>query len=140
MTHDADLLLDSLELIAESHGDLVPLVYQRFYAQYPDTRQMFGQDVGAVHQGHMFNGLLIAVLEQAQGRCYDGSIEAWVVDHDLWGVKQAMFRAMFEALHDTVCACMGAQWHGPVAQAWRRQIDGLAARFDAACAASGLCR
>ena len=35
MTPAMDLMLDSLEKIAERHGDLVPLVYCRFYQRYP---------------------------------------------------------------------------------------------------------
>jgi len=139
MNSDVELILDSLEVIAESHGDLVPLVYQRFYARYPDTRQMFGRDEQNVHQGHMFNGMLMAVIEQAEGRCVSGSVKAWVMDHDLWGVKRVMFRAMFDALYETIRECSGSAWTAGMAQAWHRHIYDLAARFDEACDTTGLC-
>jgi len=139
MTTDADLLQASLEMIAESHGDIVPLVYQRFYAQYPETRRMFGRDESNIHQGHMFNGMLLAILEQAEERCPDGSISAWVQDHHLWGVKQPMFRAMFFAVLDTVRECLGTAWDGALEKAWRRQVGRLADRFDAACRVEKFC-
>ncbi len=140
MNAQVDLLMDSLEIAAERHGDLVPLVYQRFYARYPQTRQMFGRDAGNLHQGHMFNGMLNAVLEQARGCCHQGSIDAWVADHALWGVEPAMFSVMFDALHDTLCDCLGPDWTPPVAAQWRGTIDVLAGRFDQACQATGLRR
>lgn len=138
MTPAMDLMLDSLEKIAERHGDLVPLVYGRFYLRYPDTRQMFGRDENHVHQGHMFNGMLMAVLEQAEGRCFPGSITAWVMDHDLWGVKREMFRAMFDALYETIRECLGDDWNDALERAWSGPIGALADRFDQACEAARL--
>ena len=139
MTTDADVMQASLEAIAESHGDIVPLVYRRFYSEYPDTRHMFGRYELGVHQGHMFNGMLLAVLEQAEGRCLEGSVKAWVQDHHLWGVKRPMFKAMFSALLETIRECLGAAWADSTEKAWRRQVGTLADRFDAACGTENAC-
>jgi hemoglobin-like flavoprotein len=132
MKSDAELLLKSLEVIAERHDDIVPLVYQRFYAAYPDTRAMFGRDENSFHQGQMFNGMLLAVIEYSEGRCTTGSIKAWVSDHDALGVGREMFPAMFSAMFDTLRACMGDDWTEDIDGAWKRQIGGLAGQFELA--------
>ena len=132
MNHDAELLLKSLEVIAERHEDIVPLVYQRFYAAYPDTRAMFGRDENGFHQGQMFNGMLLAVVEYSEGRCSYGSVKAWVSDHDALGVTRDMFPAMFSAMFETIHACMDDDWTEEIRGAWQRQIGGLARQFELA--------
>ena len=138
LSTDPELIIESLEWIAERHSDLVPLVYGRFYTHYPDARTMFGRDEHRVHQGHMFNGMLMAVIEHAEGRCAPGSIDAWVIDHDLWGVKKAMYRVMFDALHETIRECMGERWNASFSKAWETHIYGLADEFEQACDKSRL--
>ena len=132
MKPDAELLLKSLEVIAERHEDIVPLVYWRFYAIYPDSRAMFGRDENSFHQGQMFNGMLLAVIEYSEGRCSNGSIKAWVSDHDALGVRREMFPAMFSAMFETIRSCMADDWTEEIRGVWERQIGGLAQQFELA--------
>ena len=55
---------ESLELAAERVDDLVPLVYERFFALRPDASQLFGND--ALGRGRMFNETLTMILECTQ--------------------------------------------------------------------------
>ncbi len=130
MSIDAAIIEESLEIVASRCDDIVPLVYRRFYVDFPDTRSMFGRDKNNFHQGQMLNGMLLAIIEHAQGRCKEGSIRAWVMDHDALGVRREMFPAMFGALFETLQFSMGDSWNEKFSSVWTRQINGLAALFE----------
>jgi len=130
MKPDADAILRSLEIVAERCEDLVPPVYGRFYARFPEARKMFGRDENNFHQGQMFNGMLLAIIEHAEGRCPMGSIRAWVADHNALGVGREMFPVMFSAVFEAIKAAMGDAWNDEFEGAWHRQIGGLAAQFE----------
>jgi hemoglobin-like flavoprotein len=115
---------ESLELAAERTDDLVPLVYERFFALRPDVRPLLGND--ALGRGRMFNETLKMILECAQEAAYlDGIVEREVQDHRGYGATLSMYESYFDAIVQALRATVGPCWQSHHEEAWRRQLERL---------------
>jgi len=121
---DLELIEETLELAAERVDDLVPLVYERFFALRPDVRQLLGND--ALGRGRMFNETLKMILECAQEVAYlEGIVEREVQDHQGYGATSSMYASYFEAIVQTLQTTLGATWLPRHEAAWRCQLEHL---------------
>jgi hemoglobin-like flavoprotein len=115
---------ESLELAAERVDDLVPLVYERFFALRPDARELFGND--ALGRGRMFNETLTMILECTQKVGYlEGIVEREVGDHRGYGATLSMYESYFEAVVQALQAALGEFWLPRHEESWRRQLKHL---------------
>ena len=115
---------ESLELAAEHIDDLVPLVYERFFARRPETERLFKSD--PLLRGRMLNETLTLILESAQGTGYvDGIIEREVVDHRAYGVTVSMYESYFESVIDVLKSALNEAWTPAHEKAWRDQFERL---------------
>lgn len=64
MRSDFELIQETLELVAEQVDDLVPVVYERFFALRPDVAALLGND--ELGRGRMSNETLKMILECSQ--------------------------------------------------------------------------
>ena len=134
MSSDSDWIQNTLEMAAERVSDLSPMVYQRFFAAHPEATELFGNDEGNMIKGHMLNGILFAIMEQAEGSRQPHSASYWASDHVAFGVSMPMVASMFSALIDSLAHCLGEDWHALMALAWRRQIDLMLPHIEGALA------
>ena len=115
---------ESLELAAERVDDLVPLVYERFFALRPDASQLFGND--ALGRGRMFNETLTMILECTQEVEYlEGIVEREVRDHQGYGATLSMYESYFDAVVQALQAALGDSWRPRYEESWRRQLKRL---------------
>jgi hemoglobin-like flavoprotein len=115
----------TLELLAERIDDLTPLVYARFYARSPAGEALL-HDKPPFIQGRMLNDLIQAVVEAAEDRPYlPVVIETEVNSHNIWGVTQQMYNALFDAFIETITEVLGNEFDAEAQQAWRDAFDKL---------------
>lgn len=129
-----DLILLSLETAAEKADDLTPLVYPRFFKQYPEAKIEFGNDPDDYSKGRMLVNLLMEVMGQAENKIYPGNIRRWIIDHLEYGVKPEMYTVMLSCLRDVVKELNGNVWNNDIEAAWQAQFDKLMVYVDEAYA------
>lgn len=126
MPTDLVLIQESLDLAAERVDDLVPLVYERFFALRPDVVHLFEND--PLGRGRMFNETLTMILEYTRQAGYlEGIVEREVQDHREYGATLSMYESYFDAVVQALQAVLGTIWLPQYEEAWRRQLKGLMA-------------
>ena len=110
---DLDLILQSLEALAEREGDPAPAIYARLFADHPDLEPLFLMDTDGGVRGSM--------LQQS----FDCLIER--VNHGTYGVPDNLFDAFFTTIRDCVKAAMGTDWTAETDAAWSRLLVRTAA-------------
>jgi hemoglobin-like flavoprotein len=131
MLPDQALIEDSLERAAQRLEDLSPMVYQRFFLSHPEAEALFGPDDANLIKGNMLNGILHAVMAQAEGQELDRAYY-WAMDHVSYGVSLPMFQVMFEAIVGVLGDCLQSEWTDAMASAWQRQFEELMVQIRAA--------
>lgn len=128
----AELIELSLEIAAERAGDLVPLVYPRFFTLYPEAVLEFGDDQDDHSKGKMLVNLLMEIIGQAENKVYPNNIRRWISDHFAYGVVPSMYTDLFTCLLGVVKESNGSDWSDDMAAAWQAQFDGLMVYVDEA--------
>jgi hemoglobin-like flavoprotein len=127
---DAALIEGTLELVAERHPDITPLVYARFFERCPDARPLF-QLIDPAQPPHGCGQMLFEIVSLMQdcaaGRPHVPSYLAQVdQDHRGFGAHEpAHFAGFLAALTDVLAQQLGADWTPSHAQAWARQSQTL---------------
>jgi hemoglobin-like flavoprotein len=128
--NDAALIDHALEIAAERHPDISPLVYARFFERCPEAQTLF-RVVDPAQPPHGCGQMLFEIIsllqDGAAGRPHVPSYLQQVGhDHRGFGVHEAGFYADFlGALTDVVAQQLGGDWTPAHAQAWARQTESL---------------
>lgn len=118
----------SFELAAARCADLTPLVYQRLFAQHPETRAMFRSQGSELVKGSMLALTIEAILDFAGERHgHFRLIACEIASHDGYGTPRELFIAFFAVVRDALRELLADEWSGEIAQAW----DALLAEIDA---------
>ncbi len=127
---DLALLERTLELAAERHPDITPLVYARFFERCPQARTLFeliAPDQPPRGCGQMLFEILSLLVDCAAGRPHVAPY-AHQVDHDhhAFGVDDPnLYAAFLDAVVDVLALQLGADWTTDLAAAWARQCRAL---------------
>ena len=109
----------SFERAALRCADLTPLVYQRLFAEHPETRAMFRSQGSELVKGSMLALTIEAILDFAgERRGHYRLIACEVTSHDAYGTPRALFVAFFTVIRDTLRELLGAEWAPDIARAW----------------------
>jgi hemoglobin-like flavoprotein len=130
-----NLIERSFELAAGRCEDLTPLVYDRLFRQYPETRTMFRTEGSALVKGSMLALTIEAILDFAGSRTgHFRLIECEISSHDAYGTPRDLFIAFFGVIAQTLREILGADWSPEIDAAWRNllgEVEALVARSDA---------
>ena len=123
----SDLLLSSLERVAEKAGDITPEVYERFFQLSPSAYSLMGHS-----DPHMRGRMLEQVFELffTDDHLGEGNYLDWELDNHLVGyqVEGEMYEHFFAALVDTIKAALGDEWQPDIADAWNTRIEDIMAQ------------
>jgi len=116
---DSDLIMQTLEQVAEKHGDPTPKVYERLFAERPDLKDLFLLDVDGGVRGSMLQQALECLIGQAEG----SDLHPMIVSnsrfvHDGYGVPAETFMTFFATVRDTFRDLMGPDWTQEHEAAW----------------------
>lgn len=133
------VVTETLERCAERDGDIVPAVYERFFALSEDARRLMAHS-DPYMRGRMFEEVLALLMSDAHfgaGRYLD-----WELDNHLnaYQVTAPMYEALFRAVTEVVQTSLGPEWTEPAARAWQQRtarILGEIAALAANPAAAG---
>ena len=128
---DTDLVLNTLERVAEKAGDIAPDVYRRWYARCPESRAVMAH-VDEYMQGRMMAEVLRLVLtpELDAERSY---LKFETKSHAAYGVRPEMYAPLFAALRDSVREALDAEWTAADEHAWQTRLDALVTEITVAC-------
>ncbi len=118
----AEDILPSLEICAERCGDIVPDVYQRFFALDKGAAELMAHSDDHM-RGRMFEQTLeLLMSDQHFGE--DGYLN-WELDNHLmaYQVNKEMYTAFFQAIIEVVREGAGEHWKPADAQAWQDRVN-----------------
>jgi len=125
LTHK-QLVLDTLEHVAERHGDPTQEVYERLFAAHPETLDMFILDTDfGVRRNMMQNTLEIIVDYCAAGAGETGfamRLEGNRLNHLGYGVEADMFLKFFALLAETMQTLAKQIWTQDHTHAWQQML------------------
>jgi hemoglobin-like flavoprotein len=124
---EADVIIASLEALADQVGDPTALVYARLFEASPEMEALFVRDVDGAVRGQMLQQVFDILIDHVGRRYYSANlIRAEVINHENLGVPPAVFATFFRTVMETVRAGAGAQWTPETTRAW----DALLADID----------
>jgi hypothetical protein len=124
----ADAIEASLAAAATRAGDLTPLVYERLFANRPETRAEFWRDTRGAIKGEMLARLFETILDLIGPRAYaDHMIASEIVTHDAYGIPRDVFASFFGIVAQTVEDAAGPDWTRDMEGAWVALLGEIAA-------------
>lgn len=120
-----------LEAAGETGVDIVPIVFDRFFAEFPDTRELFLSFEAAA--GRMVNETLEAMLGLAEGAWWVESTVVNFVDlhRNYAAIPMTQWTAWIDMTVDALVEAAGEDSDSNGARAWRRQAARLKAMVEA---------
>jgi len=135
MQLDPDMLRDSFDLVITRTPDLTLGFYEVLFARYPHLERLFGRNTRGV-QERMLAEAIAAVLDHLDDA-------AWLADtlgalgrrHVEYGVTDAMYDQVGDALLTTLAIAAGDDWTPALADQWAAAYGAIAAMMQAGAAA-----
>ena len=122
-----DLISESLERVAERHGDPAKAVYARLFAQQPEMEALFVGDKDGLSRGNMLANVFEVILDLAGPRNYGlNMVRAEITNHDQLGVPGEVFLSFFPVVVETLKDLSGDDWTPEVDAAWAKVLEDLA--------------
>ncbi|MEQ9316287.1 MAG: globin [Henriciella sp.] len=123
---DGNLIIETLERVAELHGDPADLVYAELFKVHPAYEELFLMDEGGGVRGTMLATSLDCVVGLAEGSNIPLLLmEAAQLQHDAYGLKGEELAAMFVAMRDAFRIVLAAEWSGHHETAWQAALQKL---------------
>ena len=119
---EQNAITESLEICAQRGEDIVPAVFEHFFAADPEAHALM-QYSDQPMQGRMLEATLELFLsDQHLG---PGNYLDWELDNHLiaYRVTPAMYRSLFTSITDVVRGLMAGDWKISYQQAWENRIE-----------------
>ncbi len=121
MTEEQAALTNSLELCAETGVDIVPEVFEHFFAANASARELMEHS-----DAHMRGRMLEATMELflSDDSLGPGNYLEWELGNhlDAYGATAPMYDSLFQSIVEVVRGLAGAQWTAAHEAAWRNRI------------------
>ena len=119
MSQREDLIIGSLERVAEIAGDPNAQVYARLFREHPEFEELFCMDKDGGVQANMLTTSLNCVIGVAEGnRTPKLLLEAARVHHDGYGLGHKDIDVMFEVMRDEFREILADEWTEQIETAW----------------------
>jgi hemoglobin-like flavoprotein len=126
MSSDTAIITDTLERVAERVGDPMPLVFQRLFAEVPETEPLFIRDPGGLVRGQMFQVTIESLLDFLSDKTYGANlIQIERVNHQGLGVDPEVFDKFYATVVATFRDILGAEWTADMEAVWTRTVREL---------------
>jgi hemoglobin-like flavoprotein len=115
-------ITESLEICAACGEDIVPAVFEQFFAADPQARALM-QYSDRHMQGRMMEATLDLFLSEKH--LGPGNYLDWELDNHLiaYGATPNMYRSLFASIVDVVRELAGTGWKGEHQEAWQARIE-----------------
>jgi len=122
MIEAADVIEQSLEQLVERAGDPTAAVYERLFAEFPETQERFWRDVSGAIKAEMLT-MVFSCLTDPGGPFQLNLIRAERVNHDGFGTPHDVFNRFFWIVMETCRALLGQGWTPAFEVAWTIRIE-----------------
>ena len=122
----ADAITESLEVVVERAGDPVDQVYERLFAEFPQTEPRFVRDVTGAIRAEMLT-MVFNCLMDPDGPYQLNLVRAERVNHDGFGTPNEVFNRFFWIVRDACRELLGGAWTPAFEDAWRARIEDVLA-------------
>jgi hemoglobin-like flavoprotein len=134
MTLDPDLLRTSFDLVVSRRPDLTLRFYEILFERYPALQPLFGRTARAA-QARMLAEALAAVLDHLDDAAWlQGTLGALGRRHVAYGVTDAMYDMVGDALLATLAEVAAEAWTPAVADQWAAAYGAIASMMQAGAA------
>jgi hemoglobin-like flavoprotein len=135
MTLDPTILRQSFELVIDRRPDLTIRFYEILFERYPVLAPMFRRDRAA--QSKMLAGAIAAVLDHLEDAPWlQSTLGSLGAKHVEYGVTDAMYDQVGDALLATLAEVAAESWTPVVAQQWTLAYTAIAGMMQAGAAAA----
>ena len=126
MRDDAAVITETLERVSARAGDPMPLIFERLFAEQPETEALFIRDKGGLVRGQMFQVTVESLLDFLGDRAYGASlIQIERVNHQGLGVEPEVFDQFYLTVKATFRDILGQDWTSEMETVWSRVIGEL---------------
>ena len=135
MTLDPTILRASFELVIDRRPDLTVRFYEILFERYPALRPLFSR--ARETQARMLAEAIAAVLDHLEdARWLGATLGTLGRKHVDYGVTDAMYDQVGDALLATLAEVAGAAWTPTVAAQWTAAYGAIAGMMKAGAAAA----
>ena len=125
---DGRVILETLELVADQHGDPTAAIYQRLFKMHPELEALFVMDRGGGVRASMVQQGFECIIDYVGPRLVAPQIIASSrIHHDGYGVPAARFDDFFVAMRDTFRDLLGHDWSPEMDKTWAGMLREFAA-------------
>ena len=120
---------ESLAQIADTHGDIGALCFEKFYQASEEARQLMSH-MDDIHRSKMMNEIyrLLMLEDLAEDETYI-AWEARTHQHVFFVPDVAMFEVLMLAVRDAAREVLADDWNGELESAWTKQCTDIAGEF-----------
>ena len=122
----ADAITESLEVVVERAGDPVDQVYERLFAEFPQTEPRFVRDVTGAIRAEMLTMVFNCLMDPG-GPYQLNLVRAERVNHDGFGTPNDEFNRFFWIVMETCRDLAGDAWTPAFERAWKDRIEAVLA-------------
>lgn len=113
----------TLERVAERHGDPADVVYAELFRRYPDAEPLFVLDRNGAVRGSMLANVFAVLMDlEADQRYGLNMLRAEMQTHDNLGVERPRFFAFLDVVKASVAGVLAEEWTEADARAWDELI------------------
>ncbi len=121
-----DLIAASLDAVVARAGDPTAQIYERLFAEFPETEPRFVRDVSGAIRAEMLT-MVFDCLMHPEGGYQNNLIRAERVNHDGFGTDNPTFDRFFWIVRDVCRELAGPDWSVEMEAAWTSRIDQVTA-------------
>lgn len=125
---DSEVILETLQLVADRHGDPAGAIYQRLFAAHPELEALFVMDRDGGVRASMVQQGFECIIDYVGPRLVGPQIIASSrIHHDGYGVPAERFDDFFVAMRDTFRDLLDRDWSPAMETAWAEMLREFAA-------------
>ena len=119
----AEIIMESLERVAQACEDPTSLVYARLFTQYPEMEPLFIMDRQDEAKGHMLFEVIECIIDFIGPRyTSEGLITSELINHQQIGVPADVFESFFTTVRDTFKDLLDESWTSQYDRAWDKLL------------------
>lgn len=124
---DTATISASLDAVVARVGDPAAIVYDRLFAEYPDTLALFFLDRDGTRREHMLSVTFETLLDFIGERAFAANmLRCEVINHQELGVPPETFTRFFVVMRDAFRDLLGPEWTPAFDAAWETMLNELA--------------
>ncbi len=127
---NADIILATLQAIADRHGDPTAAIYARLFTERPDLERLFAMDRNGDVRASMVQQAVECIIDYIGPRLTAPSIIASSRNqHEGYGVPEGAFDTFFPIMRDTFRDLLAEDWTPEMETEWRTLLAALTTAY-----------